>query len=94
MKDLEFQDTVDAGVKIVSDFGGSDSMPHFIFCMSWFMDANIGEQLYKIIFEKMEKYEIQSSYLTMLDIKRRHLITKEKTKQLYEGKGWKECVFE
>ena len=44
------------------------------------------ETLKEIILTKMRKYEIQSSILTMLDMGRLYLVTKETVKKAYEGK--------
>ena len=66
------------------DFGANDMMPHFIYCIGdYFYDE---EKLKEIILEKMQKYGIQSSIVTMLRMRRRYLITKEKSKQAAEGK--------
>ena len=57
---------------------------HFIYCGDhYFEDA---EELEEIILEKMRKYEIQSSILTMLKMARWKLVTQEKVKKAAEGK--------
>ena len=59
-------------------------MPHFIYCgYYYFYDGN---KLEEIILTKMRKYEIQSSMLTMLNMHRTNLVTKEKVKKAAEGK--------
>ena len=63
-------------LKLISNSGSNHLNPHLIFCMSWFFDANIGEVLWNIVSEKMKKYEIESSFVTMVDMNRKHLITK------------------
>ena len=44
--------------------------------MNWFFNAHIGEVLWNVVSEKMKKYEIKSSFVTMVDMNRQHLITK------------------
>ena len=76
MIDLEI---FDAGVKSISDFGKDDLMPHFIYCRRHYFYNE--EKFKEIILTKMRKYGIQSSILTMLDVYRINLITKEKVKK-------------
>ena len=87
-------DVFDNGVKYISDFGQDDLMPHFIYCgFHYIYQWKQYDKLEKIILAKMRKYGIQSSILTMLDMWRLELVTKEKAKKAYEGKlknerGW------
>ena len=59
-------------------------MPHFIYCGEYYWEEF--DQLRKIFLTKMRKYGIQSAILTMLDMWRRNLVTKEKTKEAYKGR--------
>jgi len=68
------------------DFGANDMMPHFIYCYGRFLFDDDIEKLKEIILKKMREYGIQSSILTMLHMRRRNLITKEKSKQAAQGK--------
>jgi len=75
------RDIFDAGVKSISDFGDDDLMPHFIYCGDYYFDGEERrEKLKGIILIKMRKYGIQSSILTMLEMWRRNLVTKETVK--------------
>ena len=70
------------------DFDKNDIMPHFIYCSGdhfkyYYEEFN---KLEEIILKKMREYGIPSSILTTLSMFRRHLITKEKSKQAAEGK--------
>ena len=80
MIDLEI---FDAGVKSISDSGKDDLMPHFIYCGLYYIGRR--KQLEKIFLTKMREYGIQSSILTMLDMARLNLVTKEKVKKAYKG---------
>ena len=61
-------------------------MPHFIYCgMHYLSEMEQVEKLKEMILKKMKKYGIQSSILTMLDMTRWNLITKEKAKKAYKG---------
>ena len=69
-------------------------MPHFIYCGLHYLFEH--KKLEEIILTKMRKYGIQSSILTMLNMERWKLVTKEKVKKAAEGKlknenGWKDC---
>ena len=81
----------DAGVKLISEFGEDDLVTHFIYCgRHYFWNEEIRDRkrirLREIFLTKMGKYGIQSATLTMLHMHRRNLVTKEKSKQAYEGK--------
>ena len=79
----KFENSIDEGVKAVFDFGNDDLMPHFIYCSDYtFTDQKLKE----IILTSMRKYGIQMALLTILYMERLHLITKEKYKQVYDGK--------
>ena len=66
----------------------SDCMPHFIFCTQHddVGSFRFAESLKDIFKRKMEQYQIESIYLTVLYMDRKNLITKEKQKQAYSGK--------
>ena len=83
MNDIEVFET---GVKLVSEFGIDDLMPHFIYCGYHYWIDKSFDQLREIFLTKMRKYGIQSAILTMLNMYRWKLVTKEKVKQAYEGK--------
>ena len=86
MNDLE---VFDAGIKSVTEFGsdfGSDLMLHFIYCGYHYLWAESFNRLKEILLRKMRKYGIQAAILTMLDMQRWKLVTKERVKQAYEGK--------
>ena len=69
------------------DFRSNDIKPHFIHCYGYYFNSQeVFKKLKEIILKKMRKYGIQSSILTMLHMRRRNLITKEKSKQAAEGK--------
>ena len=63
-------------------------MPHFIFCEDYYYynGKDEIETLKYIILDKMRKYGIQTSILTMLNMFRLNLITKENAKKVAEGK--------
>jgi len=67
---------IDAGLKLISNSGGNHLKPHLIFCMSWFFNVQIGEVLWNIVTEKMKEYDVESVLVTMVDMKRKHLITR------------------
>ena len=60
-------------------------MPHFIYCGDYYSWGR-REKLKEIILTKMREYGIQSSILTMLNMKRIKLVTKETVKKAYKGK--------
>ena len=85
-------DIFDAGTKIMSDSGNDELMPHFIYCGFHYLDFT---KLKEIFLNKMRKYGINSSILTMLWMSRVHLMTKEKVKKAYKGEltndeAWKD----
>ena len=55
---------------------------HFIYCEVKFCE----DDLKTILLTKMKKYGIQSSILTILQMEKRKLLTKEKAKKVAEGK--------
>ena len=59
-------------------------MPHFIYCGEYYFERE--EKLKEIILTKMRKYGIQSSILTIVNMYRWKLVTKEKVKKAAEGK--------
>ena len=72
-------DIIDAGLKSIFDFGKDDLMPHFIYCGLHYCIEK--EKLKEIILTKMIKYGIQSPILTILNMARLRLVTKEKVKK-------------
>ena len=85
----------DAAVKSIVDFGKDDLMPHFIYCGPFYFSIQERiEKLKEMILTKMRKYGIQSSILTMLHMRRKNLVTKEKVKKAAEGKLKNELYWE
>ena len=70
-------------MKFISNGGKNDLMPHFIYCGDHYSHGVMLKEMFKT---KMRKYGIQSSILTMLDMWRFNLVTKEKVKKVAEGK--------
>ena len=83
-------DVLNAGVKSIFDFEKDDLVPHFIYCGYFYtgkgMKSKRFDRFKKILLKKMKSYGIQSATLTILNMMRFKLITKEKVAQLYEGK--------
>ena len=78
---------IDTGVKALSDFGKDDLLSHFIYCglhYSW--KGKTVSWLKEIFLTKMKKYEIESATLTLLEMWRWKLVTKETVKKAYQGK--------
>ena len=76
--------------------GTDDLMPHFIFCIgsTYHSVGHASRKIKKMFLKKMREYRIQPSILTMLNMHRIELITKEKSKLAAEGKlkntpGWR-----
>ena len=67
-------------------FGNDELMPHFIYCGNYYQTERV-ENFKEIILEEMKKIGIQSSMLTMLYMGRDELITKEKAKEVWDGKA-------
>ena len=59
-------------------------MPHFIYCRTHYFYNE--EKFKEIILTKMRKYGIQSSILTIVNMYRWKLVTKEKVKKAAKGK--------
>ena len=75
----------ESGFKIISDYGEAHLIPHFIYCgMHYFWNGE--DQLRSIFLDKMKNYGIRTVMLTMLNMWRRNLVTKETVKQAYDGK--------
>ena len=86
-KEINDLDIFDAGVKSVFNYGKDDLMPHFIYCGLYYFDQPERlQKLKEMLLAKMRKYRIQSSILTMLNMVRFNLVTKEKVKKAAEGK--------
>ena len=60
-------------------------MAHFIYCGGYYLDYD-EDDLEKMILSSMKKYGLQSTILTTLLMSRQNLITKEKSKEAYQGK--------
>ena len=78
------------------DVSNDNLVPHFIYCGLHYSRKKSSNQLRNIFLAKMESYEIQYAVVTMLEMLRRRLITKEKMKRGYQGKltnekVWKKC---
>ena len=71
---------IDAGVKIMADCEKDNSLCHFVYCET----KNCEEDLKEMILAAMKKYGIQSSILTILQMEKRLLMTKEKAKKAAE----------
>ena len=76
LKEKQFQRTIDDAVRLAYEFGNNLKMPHFIYCFN-LVNADCGK-LNELFLSKMRIYGIEWSFLTMLYIYRRNLITKEK----------------
>ena len=66
-------------------------VPHFIYCFGGLI---YDDELEKLILSRMKENGLQSTILTGLDMWRKNLITKEKSKEAYKGKlknesGWR-----
>ena len=62
-------------------------MPHFIYCGRYYFHTSESiRRLRNIFLTKMRSYGIRSAILTMMDMYRRRLMTKEKVKKAYRGK--------
>ena len=82
MKD---KNVFDSGFRIISDYGEDNFMPHFIYCgMHYFWDDE--DQLRSTFLDKMKNYGIRTAILTMLNMWRGNLVTKETVKNAYDGK--------
>ena len=68
------------------DFSEDNLVPHFIYCGLHYSRKKSSNQLRNIFLEKMKNYRIQNAIVTMLEMLRRRLITKEKMKRGYQGK--------
>ena len=78
------RDIIDAGFKSMVSFGNDELVPHFIYCGEYLYVENMNFR--KLFMEKMRKFGIQSSILTMLSMHRRNLITQEKANEASDGK--------
>ena len=92
-------DFIDAGIKLIVDSAKDDpekydSKAHFIYCGNCISFNVSFPQLKKIILKTMEKYRIQSLFLTTLTMSKRNLITKERAKKASEGKLKNEPLWE
>ena len=75
----------ESGFKIISDYGETHLMPHLIYCgMHYFWDGK--DQLRRTFLDKMKNYGIRTAILTMLNMWRSNLVTKETVQQAYYGK--------
>ena len=85
-KGKQFRDTIDDGIKTLLNFDNDDMTPHLIYCHSDYFNSYYEDVLGKFIMSKMKKYGLQSTILTQLRMRRQNLVTKEKSKQAYQGK--------
>ena len=90
---MNLGDVIDDALKAVHAFGNNHLMPHLIFCHNSVNPPTIALRLGELIFTRMKKYGIISLLLTILGMNRMNLVTKEKSKQAYQGKlknepGW------
>ena len=70
-------------------FENDELITHFIYCGDYYKSDHPLDRFMnfkKMFVTKMEKFGIQSSILTILQMERRKLITKEKAKEASEGK--------
>jgi len=90
-KEKKDPDIIDDGVTSIAEFGKDDLVPHFIYCGNYYWEERT-EKLKQIFLGKMRKYGIQSSLLTMLNMWRWNLVTKEKltAEKLKNEFGWKD----
>ena len=84
---------IDEGFKSMVSFGNDELVPHFIYCGKYYIWSRV-KNFKKMFLIKMKENGIKSSILTMLYMRRRNLITKEKAKEASEGKlknesGWR-----
>ena len=77
---------IEAGVKEMVSFGNDKLMPHFIYCGNFYQTDERGGKFKNIILKKMKELGIKSSILTMLNMERYKLVTKEKAKKAWDGK--------
>ena len=64
MKKKPYRDSIDSGVKLISEFEKNYFMPHFIYCKD---TPEYGEKLLELMFlSKMKKYGIPAAILTVL----------------------------
>ena len=95
IKEISDLNTIDAGVKFISDFQAADVIVHFIYCgYLQLIREESRNRLEEIFRTKMKTCGIKSAILTKLGMWRQELVTKEKVKQAYEGKlknekGWR-----
>ena len=87
---MNYINTIDAGVKVISGFQQDNMITHFIYCglltnmISVIVPCPVNirhftrDRLEDIFQSKMRKYGIKSAILTTLNILREKLITKEK----------------
>ena len=88
----------DLGIKKAAEYQADDLKTHFIvagdYYLTWYGHT---DTMKSMILEKMEKYGIKKAMVTIIRMRRHHLITKEKMEDYYKGKeekdGWdKESV--
>lgn len=74
----------DVGVKKAAEYKADDLKTHFIYA-GWYYHVHI-EEIKSMILEKMKKCKIKEAMVTMIYMRRRHLITKEKMVDYSKGK--------
>ena len=78
---------IDTGVTAILDFGGDNLVPHFIYCgFHYLRRKESSNRLQEIFLTKMKSYGIQFLILTVLEMWRSKLVTKETVKKAYQGK--------
>lgn len=83
---------IDAGIKSMISFGNDELIPHFVYCGQYYVcpehlrNNPNGDLFGEMLLAKMKKFGIQTSILTMFEMGRRNLITKEKAKDASKGK--------
>ena len=95
---MKYANTIDDAVKTISDFQQDNVITHFIYCglltnlLTEIVPPGVDfgrfsrHDLEEIFRSKMKTYGIKSAILTMLNMWRNELVTKETVKQAYEGK--------
>ena len=85
------KDIIDESLTLISNSDCNHLNPHLIFCIRW-----LGDIFLDIILERMKEYDIKSSLVTLLEMRRTHLITKglveSKDIGIFGGK-WRGILF-
>ena len=90
MIELNDLKVIDAGAKSMSDVSKNGLVSHFIYCgYHYSYEHESRTQFRRVLLTQMRSHGIKSAILTMLNMNRRKLITKEKVKNAYKGR-WKD----